>query len=249
MNTSKKTSLSEVLLASYPILLKAIGYQFNDETLLLTALTHKSAAEKNNATAHGINNERLEFLGDAVLSLVTADYLYCQHNFMNEGDLSRLRAQFVCQENLSCAAKKINLGNYLVSDKSMRASGSNQSKAILADALEAVLGAVYLDGGFESAKSVIFTVLGYPLARLNHLEKDAKTKLQEIVQGTIQTAPKYVVLEVSGPPHAPTFLVGVKINDEIVASASGENKRTAAQNAAAKALEKFNTKNLEDELD
>lgn len=220
-----------------------MGYAFRDENLLRIALTHRSAAEKSEPSVHGLHNERLEFLGDAVLSLITANYLYREHNFMNEGDLSRLRAQYVCQENLSLAAKKLDLGYYLLSDKSMRASGSNQSKAILSDALEAVIAAVYLDGGIDAAQKVIFTVLGHPLAQLNYLEKDPKTKLQEIVQGTIQTAPKYIVLEVSGPPHAPTFIVGVKINDDLVASATGENKRSAAQNAAALALEKINGHN------
>lgn len=226
-------------LENYAGLSKLIGYQFNDPTLLLTAITHKSASGREEISAHGANNERLEFLGDAVLSLVTADYLYRQNVHMNEGDLSRLRAQFICQENLSRAAKKMALGDFLLSDKAMRASGSNNSKAILADALEAIIGAVFIDGGLIKAQEVIFHLLGLPSNKVLEKERDYKTRLQEVVQANIQRAPKYVVLDSSGPAHAPTFLVGVKIDDSIIATGSGENKRVAAQNAASNALEKY----------
>ncbi len=136
-----------------------------------------------------INNERLEFLGDAVLSLVAANFLYTQKPHFTEGDLSRLRAQYVCQENLSKAAVKINLASYIKSDRPLR------SAAVLSDALEAIFGAVYIDGGLVAAGEVIFRVLGEPSIRLTVLDKDAKTKLQELVQSTLHQAPKYVVLE------------------------------------------------------
>jgi ribonuclease III len=220
-------------------LIKAIGHTFSDPTLLLTALTHKSVSDREKASAHGYNNERLEFLGDAVLSLVTANYLYHQNGSMNEGDLSRMRAQFVCQENLSLVAKNMGLGDFIMSDKAMRASGSNNSKSILADALEAVIGAIFIDGGLFAAEVAIFKMLGPPSTKPSAYPVDAKTKLQELVQATIHDAPRYVVLESKGPAHAPTFVVGVEIKGAIVASASGENKKVAAQNAASLALEKF----------
>lgn len=241
MNELKKNSKQNDRTADHALLTHAIGYQFNDPTLLLTALTHKSVIDKELNTCHGQNNERLEFLGDAVLSLVTANHLYRQNGFMNEGDLSRLRAQFVCKDGLSQAAKKLGLGEFILSDKAMRSSGSNNSPAVLADALEALIGAVFIDGGLFMAEAVIFRILGLPATKVGECEKDAKTKLQEIVQANIQDAPKYVVLEASGPAHAPTFLVGVKINDEIVATATGENKKSAAQNAASLALERLAT--------
>lgn len=228
-------------LANHQALLKTIGYEFRDPTLLLTAITHKSAWGRGAINTHGANNERLEFLGDAVLSLVTANYLYKHNQYMNEGELSRLRAQFICQEHLSKAAKEIGLGDYLFSDKAMRVSGANNSKAILADAMEAIFGAVYIDGGIWAAEEVIIRLLGIPSNKLIENEKDYKTRLQEIVQANIQAAPKYVVLDSKGPAHAPTFLVGVKIRENIVATGSGENKRIAAQNAANNALEKFLT--------
>jgi len=216
-----------------------LGYSFKDPSLLITAFTHRSKLESSGQNGHGANNERLEFLGDAVLSLVTANHLYRQHYHMNEGDLSRLRAQFVCEGNLTDAARSLGLGNYILSDKAMRSSGSTYSKAILADTLEALFGAVFLDGGLEAAEQVIFKILGHPFSQVNKADKDAKTKLQEMVQASLKDAPKYVVLESSGPPHAPTFVVGVKIKGEIVATAAGESKKIAAQAAAALAVAKI----------
>lgn len=225
------------IVRDYEGFMKSIGYQFSDMSILMTALTHKSAMDKEINPGHGHHNERMEFLGDAVLSLVTANYLYRHNAFLNEGELSRLRAQFVCEENLSRAAKTLGLGDFITSDKAMRASGCTHAKSVLADALEALIGAVFIDGGLLAAEEVIFKILSWPSVKLSTMEKDAKTKLQEIVQSEIRDSPKYIVLKKSGPAHAPTFLVGVKIQDEMIASAEGENKRIAAQNAAQRALE------------
>lgn len=221
------------------LLERAIGYEFIDTSLLLLALRHKSFTDKEASTVHGLNNERLEFLGDAVLSLVTAHFLYRQDGFMSEGDLSRLRAQYVCQEHLSARATMLGLGDFILSDKAMRASGSNHSKSVLSDAMEAIFGAVFVEAGLGTAEKVIFTMLGEPSRKVATVDKDAKSKLQEIVQSMTQRAPKYVVLESQGPAHAPTFLVGVKVDDEIIATATGENKKIAAQKAACLALEKY----------
>lgn len=217
------------------LLSKTIGYSFLNPALLKTALTHKSAS-KLCGGPQAEYNERLEFLGDAVLSLITAEYLYGHKRHFNEGDLSRLRSQFVCQTNLSLAAKKIELGKYLLSDKAMRASGSNNSPAVLADALEALFGAVYLDAGLDEARAVIFKILGEPSIDVIESQKDAKTILQERVQASIQQAPKYELLSKAGPAHAPTFEIGIKIDGKLVASALGENKKIAAQNAALLAI-------------
>jgi ribonuclease-3 len=223
----------------FEALIKTLGHEFKDLTLLYTAITHKSAFGRLSVNIHGANNERLEFLGDAVLSLVAANYLYQNNFYLDEGRLSRLRSQYICEENLSRAAKEINLGDFLFSDKAMRASGSNNSKAILADAIEAIFGAVYLDGGLKAAETVIFKLLGVPSNNLVESEKDFKTKLQEIVQADTQVSPKYIILNSTGPAHDPIFLVGVKVNDDIIATGTGKNKRVAAQNAASNALEKI----------
>lgn len=222
-----------------PVLSTILGYEFIDPSLLATALTHKSTPDKNKRSIHGHDNERLEFLGDAVLSLVTAHYLYKHKTFLSEGDLSRLRAQFVCKENLSKAAKQMGLADYIVSDKAMKSSGSTNSKSILSDTLEAILGAIFIDGGLKNAEEAIMRLLGEPPTKVHEQAVDAKSKLQELIQAENKTAPCYVLLNSQGPAHAPMFEVGVEVKGEIVASAFGENKKIAAQNAAAKALEKF----------
>ncbi|HXW60741.1 MAG TPA: ribonuclease III [Myxococcota bacterium] len=219
-------------------LCRAIDYQFSDFSVLKTALTHKSAS-KTSGGCLAYHNERLEFLGDAVLSLVAAEYLYSNNHHFNEGELSRLRAQFVCQENLSQGAKKIELGKYIVTDKAMRASGSNNSPAVLADTLEALIGAVFMDKGLLEARQVIFSILGEPSLTLVECHKDAKTLLQELVQARLGQSPKYELLEKKGPAHAPTFVIGVKIDGMLKASAEGESKKVAGQNAAQVALKLF----------
>lgn len=220
---------------SHSPLCRAIDYTFKDNTLLKVALTHKSAG-KSSGGVLPYNNERLEFLGDAVLSLVTAEYLYAHESHFSEGELSKLRSQYVCQSHLSENAKKIELGKYLVSDKAMRSSGSNNSPAILSDTLEALFGAVFIDAGLNAVRKVIFKILGTPPLSVIPLDKDAKTRFQEMVQSKLGYAPKYELLEKTGPAHAPTFLVGVKIDNKLICSASGENKKQATQNAASIAL-------------
>lgn len=217
---------------------KSLGYSFKDPNLLLKALTHKSA-EASEHSPFGPHNERLEFLGDAVLSLVTAEFLFNRAEVFSEGDLSRLRAQYVCQEFLFEAAKNLNLPQYILSDNAMRKSGSNHSKAVLADTLEAIFGAVFIDGGLDAARTLILSVLSEPSLKRDLTEKDWKTKLQEDLQGKGKKPPVYHVLEESGPPHAPTFLVGVEIDGHIVAKAQGENKKIASQNAAKEVLTIF----------
>lgn len=223
-------------------LMQALSYQFRDPHLLATALTHRSRAQKTPPHTHGLNNERIEFLGDAVLSLVAATHLFHNNPHAKEGDLSRLRAQYVCEAHLSEGAKKIDLGSYIRSDKSMRASGSNNSKAVLADAVEAIIGAVYIDGGLQAAQDVTFRILGEPDSCVNVMAKDAKTRLQEITQAQYHAAPHYVLLEASGPAHAPTYVIGVLVNDELIARADGLSKKIAAQQAASIALEYLTTK-------
>jgi ribonuclease III len=218
---------------------KIVGHDLLDPSLLELAVTHKSAVR--GVSSPGLNNERLEFLGDAVLSLVTANYLFCNYTSFREGELSKMRALFVCRENLSKAAMEVGLGQYIASDKSMHASGSTNCKSILADALEAIIGAVFIDRGYEAAERAVFRLLGYPIENLNRDQIDAKTKLQEIIQASFHKPPKYIVLASDGPDHAPIFTMGVLVNGEILATAQGGNKKTAAQNAAGLLLEKLSS--------
>lgn len=216
---------------------KAIGYTFKDQQLLTLALTHKSKKSQKLQNEHGRNNERLEFLGDAVLSLITAEYLYKEKSSLKEGELSKSRAEYVCKDFLYKKALNINLNKYIISDNSMRQSGSNSSPSILADTLEAIIGAVFIDGGLEIARETVFKVLGKPLLKVLEKPKDAKTLLQEKIQAQGLSTPKYEVLNASGPAHSPNFIIAVTVDGKILATSEGESKKSAAQNAAQKALE------------
>ena len=209
-------------------LCKILGYNFKNIKLLENALTHKSAKLE--------NNERLEFLGDVVLSLVCSEFLFVESKF-KEGDLSRLRANFVCQEHLSEKAKKISLHDFIISEKAMKRSGGLYLPSVLSDTLEAIFAAVYIDGGLIAAKEVILTILGKPSLELFEVVKDFKTQLQESIQSSGKNPPFYITLSTTGPDHSPTFLVAVMIDGKELAQASGESKKVAEQNAAKKALE------------
>lgn len=219
---------------------RLIGHVFAKPKLLELALTHKSANSSIDSN-YGLNNERLEFLGDAVLSLVAANYIFCHFTSCQEGDLSKMRALFVCQENLSKTAQRLGLGQYITSDKSTHASGATNTKSILADALEAIIGAVFIDAGYHAAEKVVFNMLGYPVLAPKSAQIDAKTKLQEIVQASCHKTPKYTMISADGPDHAPVFTMGVSINDEILAEGQGSNKKIAMQHAAEVLLEKLSS--------
>lgn len=214
---------------------KRIGYVFQDKSLLLRALTHRSFSKK--SSGKELHNETLEFLGDAVLSLVTVQELIEKLPLAQEGFLSQARAAFVCESNLAKAAKKLELGGLIRVDSSMRKSGPVDLPSVLADALEALIGGVYLDGGFAASQSLIRRILGeVELVVLSH-EKDSKTKLQERIQAVIGSTPIYSVVQSSGPPHAPQFVVEVLVGDKSLATATGASKKEAAQQAAANVLE------------
>lgn len=204
-----------------------LGYACRDVALLEAALTHRSAA--------ALNNERLEFLGDAVLSFVVAEILYRVRPGAPEGDLSRLRASLVSGETLAAVAAEHGLGDWLVLGEGELKSGGYRRKSILADGLEAVVGAIYLDGGMDSARSVVERLLHTRLDSLPPaaLLKDAKTRLQEVVQGGGRDLPVYTVLAVSGPPHQQTFRVRCELpGSPLSAEAEGTSRRRAEQEAA-----------------
>lgn len=214
-----------------------LGYVFQDKALLLEALTHRSLARDERLRDHVIpQNERLEFLGDAVLSMVTALSLYKSSPRADEGTLTQLRASYVCEPHLAACAKRMGLGELLRASPSIKRSGQVELPSILADALEALLGAIYLDGGFEAAGAVVETLLGPVPTRVTESPKDAKTQLQEWTQAEKGSTPVYRVTEALGPPHAPTFVVEVLIGDRSLAHGRGPSKKEAAQEAARIAL-------------
>ena len=208
-----------------------LQYGFRDEGLIGQALTHRSAGTP--------NNERLEFLGDALINLVVAEALYEARPAAAEGDLSRLRASLVCEDNLVRVAEPLELGDLLRLGPGELKSGGFRRASILADTLEALIGAIYLDGGFAAARDVCLLVYRHALANLPDAStlKDAKTRLQEFLQGQHRPLPLYEVLDESGPPHQREFQVRCALADAPLATdAHGASRRGAEQTAAEKML-------------
>ncbi|MEG0806419.1 MAG: ribonuclease III [Lachnospiraceae bacterium] len=211
-----------------------IGYTFKETNLLRQALTHSSYANEKRMKRLS-DNERLEFLGDAVLEIISSEYLYQQYSNVPEGDLTKLRASLVCEQTLATCARQINLGDFLFLGKGEDLTGGRTRKSILSDALEAVIGSVYLDGGFANAKEFI---LKYILTDIEHkkLFYDSKTILQEVVQGEHSDNLSYAVVCEEGPDHAKVFTVEARIGGKVVGVGDGTTKKAAEQEAAYEAL-------------
>lgn len=217
---------------------KAIGYTFRDITLLENALSHSSYA--NERWHNGLkSNERLEFLGDSVLGMVVAEHLYRTCPDRPEGELSRMRADMVCETSLAAIAVKLNLGQQLLLGHGEAISGGNKRASILADAVESVIAAIYLDGGFASAKSFIerFVLTGATVEQPRNM--DYKTALQELIQQKKGQVISYRLVRQSGPDHNKEFVVQVCVNDQVVGEGIGSSKKRAEQDAARAALEKM----------
>ena len=216
----------------------AIGYRFQNITLLQNALTHSSYA---NERWHNslLSNERLEFLGDSVLGMLVAEYLY--RNFPNrpEGELTRMRADMVCEKTLASAANRIGIGNHLLLGHGEERFGGRNRESILADAMESVIAACFLDGGIQAALKVVqqYILVEVPVKRMNNA--DYKTQLQELVQQKKNQVLSYVLVGESGPDHDKHFDVEVKLNGNVVGSGSGSSKKRAEQMAAKAAIEKL----------
>ena len=216
----------------------AIGYRFQNIQLLQNALTHSSYA---NERWHNslLSNERLEFLGDSVLGMLVAEYLY--HNFPNrpEGELTRMRADMVCEQTLAAAANRIGLGTHLLLGHGEEQGGGRKRNSILADAMESVIAACFLDGGMEAALKVVqqFILVEVPVTKLHNV--DYKTKLQELVQQKKKQVLSYRLAGQSGPDHDKKFDVEVSLNGSVVGSGSGSSKKRAEQMAAKCAIEKL----------
>lgn len=213
---------------------ETIGYQFKREGLLRQALTHSSFANEKHMKKLS-DNERLEFLGDAVLEVVSSDFLYKNYPKLPEGDLTKLRASIVCEPTLAMCTKEMNLGKYLYLGKGENHTGGRARKSILSDALEAVIGAIYLDGGFEPAKAFIHRFI---LTDIEHkkLFYDSKTILQEVVQGSYEESLHYVLLSEEGPDHDKSFRVAAQIGQQRIGEGCGHTKKAAEQEAAYQAL-------------
>ena len=224
------------MLDSLEILQENLGYKFKNPDLLKTALTHRSYSSE-----YGLKycNERMEFLGDSILSAVVAEFLYKKYVNDDEGKLSRLKAQVVSAKNLSRWAKRAKLNDFILISKSEELNGARQREALLCDSFEAVIGAVYLDGGFSDAADFISVFLSL---QKKFVIIDYKSSLQEKIQSEFQTLPKYKVLREIGPDHDKKFEVGVYINDDMIGIGVGNSKKEAEQMSAKQATRKLKNK-------
>ena len=213
---------------------EVIGYEFKQKGLLRQALTHSSFANEKHMKKLS-DNERLEFLGDAVLEVVSSEFLFQHYPKLPEGDLTKLRASIVCEPTLAMCTREIKLGKYLYLGKGENQTGGRTRKSILSDALEAVIGVIYLDGGFEPAQAFIHRFI---LTDIEHkkLFYDSKTILQEVVQGSYDEPLHYVLLAEEGPDHDKSFRVAAQIGDKRIGEGSGHTKKAAEQEAAYQAL-------------
>ena len=212
-----------------------IGYVFQDKELLTVALTHSSHS------LNHVNNERLEFLGDAVLELIISEYLFT-HEKRSEGEMTRMRANIVCAESLSRAAMDLDLGEFILLGKGEIVTGGRKRRSNLANAFEAVMGAVFLDSCYETTRQVVLNALNknIGLALAGRLIKDYKTELQEQIQKQGENAIEYVLEKADGPEHSKTFYVDLVVNGQMMSQGSGKSKKEAEQNAAKNYLFKEN---------
>ena len=214
----------------------ALGYRFQNITLLENALTHSSYA---NERWHNslLSNERLEFLGDSVLGMLVAEYLFRNFPDRPEGELTRMRADMVCEQTLAAAANKIGIGEHLMLGHGEEQGGGRSRNSILADAMESVIAACFLDGGIAAALKVVqqFILVEVPVTKLHNV--DYKTKLQELVQQKKNQVLSYALVGESGPDHDKHFEVEVSLNGKVVGTGSGSSKKRAEQSAAASAVE------------
>jgi len=213
---------------------KILDYHFRDVSLLDTALTHRSYVNENPAEADH-DNERLEFLGDAVLELCISDLLMKHFPAYQEGQLSQLRAAIVNEQPLAGLAKSFHLGDYLLLGKGEEASGGRTKPSLLADAFEAVIAAIFLDGGFEKAAALIRRLFT-PLIEEGCTYRDYKTTVQQMSQHAFKETPRYTLIHEYGPDHDKTFEIQISLAERIQATGIGKNKKEAEQRAAEQAI-------------
>ncbi|MBN2429296.1 MAG: ribonuclease III [Deltaproteobacteria bacterium] len=218
---------------------QALGYVFREHERFVEAMTHKSFSNEQIGSGACSHNERLEFLGDAVLELIVSDYIFCRYPEMDEGQLTRIRAEVVNEKSLARIGRNLGLGDFLLLGKGEAMSGGRQKASLIADAFEALLGAVFSDSGFEKTCTVVLPLV------VEHIDKaasrkegmDFKTRLQEWLQGRKQEIPVYKVLAAEGPDHKKLFTCQVACGGTILGQGQGKTKKAAEQEAARQALQ------------
>ena len=216
------------------LLEERIGYRFQDISLLKQAITHSSFTNEQKINKMK-DYERLEFLGDAVLELVSSEFLYREYEGKREGELTKMRASMVCEPSLAFCARDLELGEFLLLGKGEENTGGRKRDSITSDAMEAVIGAIYLDGGMEKAKEFIYRFILSDLEE-KQLFYDSKTNLQELIQGKLKKEFHYVLVEETGPEHDKVFFVEIVMEDEVIGKGQGRTKKSAEQEAAYEAL-------------
>ena len=216
-----------------------LGYSFSNRTLLQTALTHTSFVKGDGAKTE--HNERMEFLGDAVLELCVSEYLYHKYQEKNEGSMTKLRARLVCEDALFSAACALNIPQYMRLGHGEERTGGRNKPSVVSDAMEAVIGAVFLDGGIEMAKRLIISrVIRYlEAASIDAMDRDYKTRLQEWIQHAHLGTLRYEQIAAEGPEHRRIFTMSVKLGEETLGIGTGASKQSAGQAAAQVALQKL----------
>ena len=214
---------------------KVLNYKFKDQQILKNALTHSSYVNERSKLE---NNERLEFLGDAVLELVVSFYLYSNHADSTEGDLTKLRAKIVCTESLAMVSDELNLGKFVFMGKGEENTGGRTRKSILANSFEALIGAIYIDGGIQEAEKFILSKLKHNIndAIKGRLIFDYKTKIQEFIQQEATNEIEYVVDSEEGPEHDKVFNINLYMNGKVIGKGTGSSKKEAEQQAAYNGL-------------
>lgn len=217
-------------------LIKKLDYKFNDVNLLKNALVHSSYA--NEVRGDIRSNERLEFLGDSILSIVVSEHIFNKYPNMPEGELTKLRASLVCEKSLCVFSRELGIGDFLLLGKGEDKNGGRERDSILADAFEAVLAAIYIDGGMLAAKKHILNTVLRDLEHHSEEEifKDYKTLLQEIIQRNPEESVSYILINEQGPDHDKLFTVEVHLNSNVIGQGSGKSKKQAEQMAACQAL-------------
>ncbi len=221
---------------------RKIEYRFSDKGLLMLALTHSSYANEIKKGKHE-NNERLEFLGDAVLDMVVSEYMYRHFPKMPEGELTKLRAAVVCEGSLAELSRRLGIGRCLLLGKGEESTGGRNRDSILADAFEAIIGAICIDGGMDAASKYImgFMTEHIEQTKSNFRSLDAKTHLQEVIQKISKIPLRYAIVDEQGPDHNKVFVAEVTHDGRVLGKGSGRSKKEAEQNAANNALEHMNT--------
>ena len=214
---------------------RKLGYRFRSGALLAEALRHSSYANEHRG-AESVSNERLEFLGDSVLGFVTAEYLFARHPDSPEGELTRIRADLVCEHNLAQAASTVRLGEFLLLGHGEAATGGRKRDSIVSDAMESVIAAAYMDGGFAAARGIIDRLILSDIPSGRPRNFDYKTALQELVQRKKDQILHYELVGESGPDHDKRFDVQVLLNGAVVGAGSGSSKKRAEQSAAEDAI-------------